>query len=528
MLKVNYVDKAPGSKNDCTVTCVDKKSYIDLAKLNNDNTRINQYSSNELNRTLLDGSFYDLPVSPLNQVYESASMSGADGGFTTPIVITRTFTNQYEAPGITFTFDNGTDQCWCNDLNVKWYRGSTLLYSEDYQPDAPFYFCQKNVSAFDKVVITFNSTNKPYRFLRIVNIDDGVDREFTEEELLNIRIIEEISEAGDELSINTADIDIIAKSNIDYVFQRTQPISIYKDNVLISKMFNENTEKNIGPKYQISAEDYIGILDKEMFLGGIYTNYSLKTLLTEICGDIPHDYSGNEKINGYLPAMTRREALQYVAFASMKVIDCSRSDLIQVRTLSQTISDIPDSRVMRYPTEITEQRVTKIVISEHSLVPNTETTELINEEVNGTYTYTWSEPHHNYLITGGTLVESGANYATVTGTGETLILSAMGYDDVERRISTNNPLYISTDLPNVIEKSDNRLITSANVSAVLTYLSGIYFKNKTLKATIILDNEKVGDKVSISTGTSTVVGVITSMELDLLKNLANIEISEVA
>lgn len=528
MIKIKYVDKSPTTKADCNVTCEDKQSHVNLEELNNDNSQVMQFATFEKNRTLLNGRFYDFPDEvPLGQVYISESMSDDEGVFDNPIVLTRTFSQQHTSPGISFTFDKNDDQCWCNDLNIKWYRDDELLSDISYNPNNTVYFCQKNVVAFNKMVITFNSTNKPYRYLRIFNIDDGIDREFGEDELYGLNIIEEISESADSLSVNTADININAKTEVDFIFQRTQPIYIYNNENLICKMFNSESSREVEHKYNIYAEDYIGILDKEQFLGGIYTDYSLKSLLDEICGDIPHDYTGEEIISGYLPVMTRREALQYVAFATCKVIDCSRSENIQIKTLSNTPKLINASRVMRNPTKTTSAIVTRILLAEHMLKANSEETELINEVVNGTYTFTFGEPHHSYTITGGTLVNSGPNYATITGTGNTVVLKANGYDDVIKQLAIENPIVVATDLPNVIEKMDNRLITSANSVAVLQHLSNIYFRNKTITAKILLENELVGDLITIPTDLDTVTGRITAMNIDLVNGLADLTISEV-
>lgn len=528
MIKVKYIDKSPTTKADCTVSCDDKQSYVNLDELNQDNTEIEEYATFELNRTLLNGEFYDFPDNPpTGQVYISESMTDENGNFTTPIVITRTFSQQHTSPGISFVFDNNSDQCYCSQLNVKWYRNSTILYDITYEPNSPKYFCQQNVVAFDKIEITFYATSKPYRYLRIFNIDDGVDREFGEDELYGIKIVEEISEASDSLSINTADINIKAKTDVDFMFQRNQPIYIYKDSNLICKGFNSESVRDSEYKYSVYSEDYIGILDKQQFLGGIYTNYSLKTLLDDICGEIPHDYEGTETISGYLSVMTRREALQYVAFATCKVIDCSRSENIKIKTLSDIPKEIDISRVMRSPTETTESIVTQIILAEHMLKANTESMELVNEVINGTYTFTFGDPHHSYSITGGTLVNSGANYATVTGTGGTIILTGCGYEDVTKQLMVENPIVVANDLPSVIEKLDNKLITSENSATVLQHLSQIYFRNKTLTAKILFEDELVGDLVTIPTDIGMVTGRIIAVNLDLVNGLADLTISEV-
>lgn len=528
MIKMKYIDKSPTAKADCTITCNDKKSFINLEELNNENTEVTQYATLEPNRFILNGNFQLYPVPfPTGQVYISETMSNENGDYITPIVITRTFTQKHTSSGVSFVFDNNDDKCWCTKVNIKWYRDSTILYDITYYPNDSIYFCPQNVVAFNKMVFTFYSTNKPYRYLRIFNIEDGIDREFGEDEINGLRIIEEISESSEALSINTAEIDMKSKTDLDFIFQRTQGIYIYNDDNLICKVFNSESTKEIEHKYNIYAEDYIGILDKEQFLGGIYNNYSLKAILDEICGDIPHDYTGTETITGYLPVMTKRQALQYIAFATCKVVDCSRSECIKIKTLSNTPKTIDISRVMKGQKQSVGAIVTQVVIAEHMLKENTTTSELVSEVVNGTYTFVFNKPYHSYSITGGTLVDSGANYATITGTGSEVILTGKGYDDVTKQLMVDNPVAVATDLPNVVEKLKNTLITSSNSANVLKHIAEIFFRNKTLTTTVLLGDEVVGDMVIIPTEMGTVTGRIIGIELDLVNGLAELTILEV-
>ena len=63
-------------------------------------------------------------------------------------------------------------------MNVKWYRDTTLLEDQAYTVDDANYFCDTQVQAYNKIVITIGNMTKPNRLLKVFNIDDGITRTF--------------------------------------------------------------------------------------------------------------------------------------------------------------------------------------------------------------------------------------------------------------------------------------------------------------------------------------------------------------
>ena len=138
--------------------------------------------------------------------------------------------------GIMITFDTNTNN-YSTDVNIKWYRNNELLVSKDYTPNTPKYFFHQDVVAYNKIVITFRKTNIPYRYLRIFFIEDGVVREFYNDELKNLKVVEETSSTTENLSVNTLDIDLISKTDVGVLFQRTLPMRLYRDGKLVGAFF---------------------------------------------------------------------------------------------------------------------------------------------------------------------------------------------------------------------------------------------------------------------------------------------------
>lgn len=528
-IKLIYHDISPTAKGESTITATEQNSFVDLEELKADNLVVKNYNTLEPNRLILDGNSENFPNSPVNMGYWSNNMSDENGNFSSTIQITRTFVNKHSAPGISFIFDY-YDECYAKRLNVKWYRDSTLLYNKTFYPTESKCFCAQNVVAFNKVIATFYSTNKPHRYLKIYKIDDGIEREFYKDEITGLKVCEEISEIGESLSINTIDFDIKSKTDVEFMFQRTQKLTAYKDNKLLGAFFIDISNRNAYNQYSIEAIDYIGVLENQIFYGGIYNTITLPSLIATILIDIPYEIDSslqNITLTGYIPVGTKREALQKIAFAVGCVIDCSRVDGISIRALSNTVvSNIGKDRVIMGVKEEVSKIVTEIQLLSHNYVKNSTYTEVFSEVLTGEITVLFSEPHHTFSITNGTIIKSDTNYAIISGTGSTTTLKARGYTDRSALLSLSNPLTTVTDTNNVISYQENTLITSVNSTTVLNRLATQCFRNKRLFATIKLVNEKVGDMVTIATDYGTKQGRIIGIELNPNTMYADVEILE--
>lgn len=167
-IKVVYENKAVGVTGNVTNTASDMQDFVDLTQLDDPNVVIKNYGTLEGNNWLLKDDVLILPddLTSVGMGLWSTQMSNDDGSFDTPIVVTRTYNNTFTAPGVTLTFDT-YNNTFADRVNVKWYRDSTLLYDNDYEPNSSVYFCEQNVVAYNKIVITLTHMNKASRFLKL-------------------------------------------------------------------------------------------------------------------------------------------------------------------------------------------------------------------------------------------------------------------------------------------------------------------------------------------------------------------------
>ncbi|MBQ8298668.1 MAG: hypothetical protein IJX99_02190 [Clostridia bacterium] len=493
MLKIVYENIPTGSMQGSSTDINYKQPFLNMADFKIER-KVHKYATLEHNFWILNGTFPNFPDVPTNLGYMSTIMSDENGNFENEIVITRDYDANYTAPGLMIEFDSNTNN-YAKNMNVKWYRDNELLSEKDYVVDNAIYFCNNQVIAFNKVVVTITSINNAYRFLKIFNISDGIIRTFFQDELENVDILEEISTKNETLSINNTSVNIINKNDIGILFQRTLPFKVYRDDTLYGCFFidtsSSNTKKTF---YTISANDYIGLLEYQMHLGGMYFNITVSDLITDILGDIPYELDEsikNKTITGYLPIQTKREALRQVVFSIGGMVDSSRSEKLIIKPLSNEIdSYLGNDRIVNVKT--TELAITTVIeLNTHKYKINSEETELFNDTLSGTTYLTFSSPMHDLKITGGTILNSGTNYATIQANGS-VILTGQGYDDVVETIKKTNSATSTTDLEKV-ETHETTLNCNSN-----ELLDSLKFVKSNVDITFRMITEKVGDLIDIN------------------------------
>ena len=391
-------------------------------------------------------------------------------------------------------------------MNVKWYRNTTLIEDQTYTVDSSTYFCDTQVQAYNKIVITINNMTKANRFLKIYNITDGITRLFFNDELENIEIIEEITNNNKALNINQAELTLLPLTTTGVLFQRTLPFSIYRNGDLYGKFFVEsstsNADKNI---YNLKISDYIAILDSQTYLGGIQNNVAVSSLVADILGDIPYTLDatlGAYTVRGYLPILTKREALRQVAFCIGAYVDTSRADTIVINPLPTTESEALDESEILHIDTTQSNIVTTIELNTEKLTTtNASTSEIYNQALNGTEYVMFDSPKFDLTITGGSIVASNCNYAIISGTGGTVVLKGKSYEKIETTQTKQNEFAVSTDL----EKSESYSTTLVcNNIDILDYLR---FVEYTIKSKFKMGDIKVGDLISLNGKTSRVLSL---------------------
>lgn len=365
MVKITYKDISLTAKPNSNYVCEDKQEFVDLNQLKKSQGTFKKFATLERNFWKLDGTFENFPDNPNDEKFGlwSKTMSDDNGNFANKPVLEINFSSFQTSTGITLQFNPDTED-YCNDLNIKWYQDNTLLSASNYLPDSSIYFCQNTVENFNKIIITFNSTNNPYRYLKLQAIEYGVVRVFTEDDLRNVSVLEEISLISEEISINTLNFELDNKDDIEFIFQKKQPLTVEYGDKFLGTYFISNSKRKSKSVYEIEGQDYIGLLDKDYFAGGTYTNKIAQNLITEIMGSIPFELDeklASKTLSGTLERCTKREALLQVAFAICGVVNTARSDKVRIYSLNtEVVSAINEDSIYTGGSFEGEDEVTEI------------------------------------------------------------------------------------------------------------------------------------------------------------------------
>lgn len=473
---IMYGDVAPGAKENFVPSASEKADFVDLSQLQKYNLNFPNYANPcELYQTTLDGSaslFPDAPESE-NLGLWSNQLSGADGTFADPIVLTLTANGQYSSQGLTFTFDTHNN-IFCTSMNIKWFRDLELLADIDFAPDNPVYFCRNKVENYDKVIITFNSINMPQNRLKLHIIDYGYGTFFYGEELRNIKLIQEIDPISSEIAINTCDFTLDSKSDMEYSFQAKQPLNIYFNGELKATTFVKTSKRKARRLWEVQSEDYIGLLDSIPFKGGMYRNIAATDLLSDIfaVAKVPFNIEsvfGTVYLSGYIPYTTCREALMQAAFAAGAVVDTSNSDVINVYTLSDEVTQtIPLRRIMQGQSFTDEETVTGVEVTAHAYSAMTETVTAYDATESGAgfnIVVIFSEPLHDLAVENGEIISCGVNYAVINA-DETCVLTGQKYEHTTTTKRIDNPLVLASEIEKIVAVEAATLVTADNVDSV--------------------------------------------------------------
>lgn len=344
------------AKKDSQLQASNKQEISNLNNLKQDDVEEIQYATCERNQFTLDGNFELMPENLNNICWWSNEMSNDKGIFVTPLVLTIDFSKVHSSVGLTLIFSKTNN--YCNHLKIEYYDiSNNLISGKEFHPTSYRAVCKDTVENYKKIVITFYSTNNPYRYLKLYKILYGSEEVFEGDNLQSANLLEEIDLIGSENSINTLDFtvhsdnddfNLINPKGLYKLLQERQKLKVTETLLKENKVLDMGTfyldkwqnEKNKIMKFK--AIDLLGVIDKTTFYGGMYKDKTVVSVVEEImtsAGLTNEDYEIEEslkniKLNGYIPICSHRAALQQVTFVICAVVDCSRSDKIKIYKLS--------------------------------------------------------------------------------------------------------------------------------------------------------------------------------------------------
>ena len=558
------------AKADSELTITDAQTFSNINELKKPSLLERKYSTLEKNFFVLDGQSENMGETVTDVAWWSNEMSDENGDFTTPLVMTIDFDQVHSSLGLTLTFSK---YAYCNNLKIQYYDSSdTLISEETFTPDNYEYFCEDTVTNYRKIVITFYSTNIPYRYLKLYKIMYGRAVVFEGENLVSANLLEQIDPLSNELSINTLEFTVYSEDDrfnilnpqgVYSTLQKGQPLTAYKiQNGEISDMgtfYIDEWENQTGNKMKFKGVDLIAFLGNNTYYGGAFgiinagtdtvipsTIITFQELIEQImqsAGISSNLYTIQEElknieISGYIPICTAREAFQQVLFIVGAVANCSRTDVIEIYQIDDeaTPNEISRSNIFKNSEEIKQgQVVTGIRLTKHNYVRQGGRKDIFSGQVHKKdnriiFENAQEEPIDEIdQISGATLVKYEPNYAIVdigNYYSRYVELRGMTYKKKTKSVLIPNSELNGDETPNVLKIDSLLLINDANAEEVGERLLNYYNKKHTTKFKFILDDEKVGDHVVIEEAfDNTLDGIITSLDIDMTGGyIANCEV----
>ena len=527
------------AKDDSTPTATDIQPFVNFNDLKADSLTVPKYATLEHNQFLLDESFDLFPddAASLSWGLWSLSMSDGSGAFAVPPVLDITFTEDHSSLGLSMRFCEPTGD-YPDSVTVKWYnRGGYLIIQGTFTPMSATWFLEKKVEDFRRIEITFNSSNRPYRYLKLTEIKYGTTKIFSGTDIINASILEEIDPLSSEISINTfdfklhsndAEFSVLNPQGVFSLLQQGQKVETAEIVGSIEKKmgtFYLNEWKNEDENtVTMKAIDLIGQIDKTEFAGGIYNGESAGNLVAEIMTSADAEYELDTSlqastISGWLPICTHREALQQVAIAIGAIVDCSRSNKVKIYPPpSRPTSRITYAQKFTGQTMKVKTLVTGVDITAHTYVAGSETKEIVNETLAvGNYDITFDEPMHSLVISGATITGSNANHAAVNvATVGAVVLIGNLYVDSTKMVRKRMTSLPSGASANVLTVKDATLVGTANASAVAARIYDYYQQRYENEFSMVTGDEVVSDIVMVdSIKGEKLRGGIELMNIDL-------------
>ena len=534
VITMNLIDVS--AKGDST-PAAGSQPFAPASALTGEIAAVPSYATLEEDFFRLDGSVELFPDSTdgLSFGWWSDGMSGADGSFAVPPVLTVSFGGQHTCAGLTFDFLED----YPDSLKIAWYSLSGAKIAEkQFAPDGLSYFCRFPAENFGKVVVTFLHTSKPYRYVKVKRILYGAVMEFREDTVIEASIREEVNPVSAELSVNTLDLtlhgqngefDLMNPDGIYRMFQQRQPLSVrYETGAKTIPMgtFYLDSWENDGANGIFSAMDPLGILDKTEFTDGrIYSGEAASAIIGEIMASAGWtDYELTEELKsvpltGWIPICTHREALQQAAIALNAIVDCSRGNTVRIYRQVQSYGHLIDrGRKFSGKTSLVSY-VSGVELTVHSYRAASQTSEIFRGTLDvGDHEIRFPDAASGLSVTGATLVAGKANYAVVrVSTAGEVVLTGTAYEDapVIRRTGSQN--LAAGEYANLVKVEDATLISESNADETAKWLYAYYRMRYRTEAEIILDGERAGEQVAVQhrDGKAYTVNTIEGMTIDL-------------
>lgn len=320
-------------------------------------------------------------------------------------------------------------------------------------------------------------------------------------------------------------------SGLDALAKYGEEVLYHHDENLIGKFRLENILRTGQYEYQINCISAIGLLMTEDHYGGIYNGETAAAVISDIVGGVI-SYTLDESLGvvpiyGLLRKAKRRDNLRDVLFAiGGQIRKDTAGELNIVPMEAGEAYEITADEFYMGGSVTGGNPATGVAVTEHSFakLPSDAVVTLYDSEAAAGTLVTpkgetvtgvlvdFSEPVYDLAVQNAEILESGANYAVISGS-PAAVLTGKQYTHTQRIVTrTNN----TGGSPNVITSSECTLVNLMNSELVAERLMAYYGSAKTIEADLVVGGQKPGDAVSfVDPFGDPTTGYITEMDLTM-------------
>lgn len=356
------------SAEDATPIVISEEDFSKKIQLYNGIRQMSgKYATFEDDYWLLDGSF-SLPPKPTETGFEvgwwSDALSQSNKTYAVSQVCTTDFTKDHSSIGITITFDVLTNE-YAEDFTIvaKDSVGS-MIHTEIVTGNTlSTYILEENLSNYRQIIITITKWCKAYRRARITEIDFGIIKQYIDDDIINMNVLEEFDTISNQVTSNEMKLTLNNKAKLFNILnpngvypylQRRQKLKGYYGIVIAGTLIEyvplgiyyltewKSDEGALTATF--TARDILDILDQDKIAETTYTSKSLTYILEDILDATGvTDYVIDSALDsiivtGTFPEASRREIIQTTAIAGMAVVYSDRSGILQIKKLTAGIS----------------------------------------------------------------------------------------------------------------------------------------------------------------------------------------------
>lgn len=556
------------AKEDASYSASSAQSWVNYSEIKDDlspeenPSEFERYISGEPGVYRLDGSSRLFPDSTAGAHlgYWSGVLSGSGGTFATAPVLTCAFSSPHTSVGITIHFDATTH---LTAFVVQWMSGSNILDTVSVTGNnQQTVYVDNPVEDYTGLRIIPTSTDVPYRYVKIQEIDFGRKVVYDNSTLVSASVIEEADLSGGSAPANSLRVTVLDPGN---QLNPVNPDGVYaylrKGMPLTVEFLKDGTAYPGGVYYldtwegsntgtaKLTAIDIIGKISGDSYASKFYASPDSATAgqliddFFEVCGA-----SGSadtsiraQSIQGYVPDISVQEALAHICLSCGGYVRTGRDGSLVISSPSQSGAGIllQSGDVLGEPTVSKTDTVPGTIIEVYSYAVETdglyETVPVYISPTRETYRHTFSGIGHNVVgriesAMGGTWSEvpgrTGYNFATLEAWAEEdpgpLYIVVSGDKVTETSYSKG----AASGSGQAVSVSGIHLITVVNADAVKARLQSYYAKSLKIKLktpwTAGLD---CGARISVPTRFGSVTGHISRMDIDLTGGLiATVEV----